>query len=116
MRKKEDNNFLYYIPKRRSKNIKWKSRDDGNITLIIERNSLLEKILTFMFNTPGTITLDLDNLGSRVWSLCDGEKNIAEIGEIIKSEFGEEAEPIYERLVKFIQLLKNNSLIDLISV
>ncbi len=113
MRKKEDKNFLLYVPTKRSKNITWKDRDDGNITLLINRDSPGEKALAFMFNAPKVISLDLDSLGSRVWLLCDGEKNIAEIGEIIKGEFGEQAEPLYERLVQFMQLLKKNALIDL---
>ncbi|MDI6601673.1 MAG: PqqD family protein [Thermoanaerobacteraceae bacterium] len=115
MRKKEDKNFLKYIPKRRNKNVTWKNREDGSITLIIERKNPIEKALTFMFNTPRTISLDLDKLGSRVWTLCDGERTITEIGEILEDEFGEAAAPTYERLVKFIQLLKNNGLIDLFS-
>jgi hypothetical protein len=113
MRKKEDKNFLLYVPKRRIKRITWEKRDDGNITLLIKRNSPMEKALAFMFNSPKVVSLDLDDLGSRVWSLCDGERNIVEIGKTIKNEFGEQAEPVYERLVEFIRILQKNSLIDL---
>ncbi|TZE81707.1 PqqD family protein [Calorimonas adulescens] len=114
MRKKEDKNFLEFIPKRRN-NVNWRNREDGNVTLIIERNKLAERVLAFMFNAPKTITLDLDRLGSRVWTLCDGEKSIATIGLIIEREFGDEAKPTYERLIKFIQLLNKNGLIDISS-
>lgn len=53
--------------------------------------------------------LELDEVGAFVWGLCDGTRTIEQIGKKVKEKFGEEAEPLYERLVTFIlELYKRN--------
>jgi len=53
--------------------------------------------------------LELDELGTFVWDLCDGTRTIEQIGKKVKERFGEEAEPLYERLIAFIfELYKRN--------
>ena len=35
----------------------------------------------------------------------DGKKNIIELGEDVDKKFGEKANPLYERLAKYFQIL-----------
>ena len=35
-------------------------------------------------------------MGSFVWPLMDGEKDIVTLGTMVKAHFGEKAEPLYE--------------------
>ena len=52
-------------------------------------------------------SVKLDELGSSVWRLCDGEHTVEEIGKELARQYGPEIEPIYERLATFlIQLFK----------
>ena len=51
-------------------------------------------------------------MGSFIWNHIDGEKSIYEISQLIKDEFKEEAEPLYERLIQYMNILKNNKFID----
>ena len=55
--------------------------------------------------------MHLDENGSFVWPIIDGEKNIIAIGESVKEKFGEKAEPLYERLAKFFQILESYNFI-----
>lgn len=51
--------------------------------------------------------MHLDEMGSFVWPLIDGEKTILEIGKAVEERFGDEAKPLYERLVKYFQILES---------
>lgn len=57
---------------------------------------------------PGTSYIELDNFGSLVWKQIDGKKTIYQIGQAVHEEFGEKAEPLYERLSKYITTLQEN--------
>ena len=46
-----------------------------------------------------------DENGSFIWPLIDGEKNIIDLGKLVEEEFGEKANPLYERLAKYFQIL-----------
>ena len=47
----------------------------------------------------------LDEFGSFVWSQCDGAQTVEEIGEKLKQEFGQDVEPVYDRLAIYIRQL-----------
>lgn len=110
-RKKKQGNYLDYIPKK-SDRIDWKEKEDGLIQIIIYRDSLFEKIVRKLFFTPDRYKLDLDEMGSFIWNHIDGKRNIYEIGQLVENEFKDEAEPLYERLAKFMNILINNKFIE----
>jgi hypothetical protein len=60
------------------------------------------------------IKVKLDALGSAVWKLIDGTRSIHQIGEEIQETFGNEAEPLYPRLVEFLNILLRNKFIRLV--
>lgn len=51
-------------------------------------------------------------MGNFVWPLIDGTRTVYEIAQLVKEEFGEKAEPLYERLVQYIQNLENYGFIE----
>ena len=109
---KKKENYLDYIPLK-SEKIDWRKRDDGLTQLIIYRDSLLDKIMRKLFFTPDKYVVDLDSLGSFVWHSIDGKKSVYEISKLVKDEFGEAAEPLYDRLIEYMIILKNNKFIKL---
>lgn len=102
-------NFLERRPLRNAL-IKW-SHNDGKVTLEIENKGFFNKIAQKLFKKPKVTYVHLDKTGSFVWPLIDGEKDIIAIGELVKKEFGDEAEPLYERLAKFFQILESYNFI-----
>ncbi len=90
--------------------IKW-SHNDGKVTLEIENKGFFNKIAQKFFGKPPITYVHLDKTGSFVWPLIDEEKDIITIGEFVKEEFGDEAEPLYERLAKFFQILESYNFI-----
>ncbi|HSH34729.1 PqqD family protein [Schnuerera sp.] len=112
-KKKKEENYLDYIPKKSDK-IHWEEKEDGLVQIILYRDSLFEKIVRKLFFTPDKYRIDLDNMGSFIWKEIDGQKTIYQISQLVKDEFKEEAEPLYERLIQYMNILKNNKFIELL--
>ncbi len=110
---KSKKNLLDFVPiKSNNQKFEQVEKEDGLITIVIHRNSLFDKFIRkFIKKTPETFKVDLDVFGSFVYSRIDGTRNIFEIGQEVKAHFGEDCEPLYERLGAFCNLLKNNDFI-----
>lgn len=105
-------NFLELVPKR-DEDLQWETKEDGLVEIIIPRQGLLDKIVRLFFKTPKAMKIALDDVGTCVWKAIDGERNIEKIAEILKKEFGKDAEPLYQRLGTYINILRNNNFIIL---
>lgn len=113
IRVRSKKNLLDFIPVK-SNSTKFEStiNKSNNIRIIIHRNSILDRFIRkFIKKTPLTFNVDLDDYGSFIYNSIDGTKTIYEIGNEVKEHFGDEVEPLYERLGAFCNLLKNNDFI-----
>ena len=97
-------NYLERKPLRRE-DINWSFDENKAVTLEIENKGLFNKIAQKLFKKPKISYVHLDETGSFVWPLIDGEKTIIEIGREVEAKFGEKANPLYERLAKYFQIL-----------
>ncbi|WKB36553.1 PqqD family protein [Terrilactibacillus sp. S3-3] len=77
------------------------------------RTTFIEKIAIKVFKQAKEHRYQLDELGHCVLDSCNGEKTVAEIAEMLSSRFGETAEPVLPRLVKFLEILDTNSIVTL---
>lgn len=113
MKKKEviSKNYLEKIPSR-YENIQWDADEKGMVTLHIENKGFVKKLTQIILKKPKMSHIHLDETGSFVWSLMDGEKNIIEIGKALESHFGEVANPLYERLAKYFHILDSYGFIE----
>lgn len=104
-----------YLEKRPviSEQIVWKSDDDGFVTISIENKGIFNKIFQKLLKKPKTSHIHLDEFGSNVWQLIDGKRDIIEIGKLFKEKFGNDTEPLYERLAKYFQILSSYDFINL---
>lgn len=92
--------------------IKWSADKEGIVTLDIENTGFFNRVAQKFFKKPKVSHVHLDKMGSFVWPLLDGEKDIVAIGVLVKQHFGEEAEPLYERLAKYFQVLDSYSFVE----
>ena len=106
MKKKEiiQKNYLEKIPMRPS-HIKWDADESGAVTLHIENKGAIKRLTQIILKKPEVSHIHLDETGSFVWQIMDGEKDMIAIGEEVKMNFGESAEPLYPRLAKFFKML-----------
>lgn len=114
MSKKEvvSENYLEKIPKR-NESIKWNLDENNRVTLEVENKGFFNKIAQKFFKKPKVSYVHLDENGSFLWQHLDGEKSILDLGVLVKDEFGEKAEPLYERLCKYFQILESYAFISL---
>lgn len=99
-------NYLDKIPVI-SEKLSCKVNDDGIVTLAQENTGIMNKIAQKLFKKPKISYIHLDELGSFIWQLIDGETSIFKMGEPVKERFGEKAEPLYPRLAKYISILES---------
>ena len=99
-------NYLENIPVR-SGHLSWTADENGMVTLDIENKGVMNRIAQKLFRKPEVSHIHLDEMGSFIWPLIDGEKSIADLGEPVEQHFGERAHPLYERLAKYFQILES---------
>ena len=112
MKQKNNENFLDKIPVI-SEGLNFKTDENGIVTLEQVNKGMTNRIFQILFRKPKISYIHLDELGSFVWSLIDGEKKIMDFGESVKEKFGDNAEPLYERLSQYFQILKTYGFIEL---
>ncbi len=108
-KKKVSKNYLENIPVVNEK-LSW-STDGKSVTLEIKNEGLMNKIAQKLFKKPKVSYVHLDEMGSFIWPLINGERTITHIAEFVKEKFGKEAEPLYERLAKYFQILSSYNFI-----
>lgn len=102
--KKKDENFLERKPYRQD-HLTWSKDQDGMVVLEIENTGFFNRIAQRCLNKPKTSFVHLDALGSFIWTRLDREKTIVDLGKELEMKFGKEAQPLYERLAKYLQIL-----------
>lgn len=108
---KQKENYLEKKPVKKAE-IVWKTDSDGKVILEIENKGVFNFLAQKILKKPRISYIHLDETGSFIWPVIDGEKDITQIGKEVKEHFGEKAEPLYERLVKYFGILKENNFID----
>lgn len=107
--KRKKANFLDYIPLRNPK-FTW-SEENGLVTVDMIHTGVYAAIAQRVFHRPRVSHVRLDAYGSFLWLRMDGETDITALGKQLEEEFGEEAQPLYTRLAKYMQTLYNNQFI-----
>lgn len=110
-KKEESKNYLERRPMRPDI-IEWSVDEKGIVTLDIKNTGFFNAVAQKFFGKPKVSHIHLDEIGSFVWPLLDGEKDIIALGVWVKEHFGDEAEPLYERLARYFQILDSYSFIE----
>lgn len=115
--KKQNNtvssNYLDYIPKH-NESLKWEKDEDGRVTLFVENKGFFNKFAQLIAKKPKISQIHLDEMGDFIWPIIDGKKSIYDISLLVKEEFGDKAEPLYNRLVQYMRNLESYDFIMLI--
>ena len=109
MAKKSAENYLDYIPVISDKNT-W-SEEDGVVTVHMVHRGFYASIAQKFFHRPRVSHIKLDGHGSFVFQRIDGTRTVGDLALLVKEEFGDQAEPLYDRLVQYMQILRNNGFI-----
>lgn len=68
--------------------LKWHEDEEGNVVVILpRRNDTVGKVLAWLFTVPESKPVILDELGSLVWHLCDGEHSVHDIAQTLAQRY-----------------------------
>ena len=107
-------NLIELVPER---SIDYETREGTLVTILRPRftGRLARRFLEPRTKVK-TYRVDLDEIGSAVWNLCDGERTVGEIGKEMRAMFGEDIEPCYDRLAVFFANLEASGFIRYVNM
>ena len=105
MKKKKKDNYIERIPVREAR-YKWDVNDKDEVTIYIENKGPFNFMAQKLLKKPRVSQIHLQGQGNYIWPLIDGERTIYDIGLLVKERFGDEAEPLFPRLIEFMKMLE----------
>lgn len=108
-------NYLDLIPQH-AEGMGWHRDRKDCVVLEVKNTGLFNRIAQKIFNKPEITNVHLDKQGSYLWPLIDGEKTVTELAALQKEQFGEKAEPLYPRIVKYFQILESYHFVTFINM
>ncbi len=110
--KKQPQNYLDLIPAHMPQ-IRWDMGDDAIVVVHMENTGFYNRLAQKLFHKPKVSHIKLDELGSFIWNEMDGKRTVSEISESVKARFGDKAEPLLDRLIRFLEILRSQKWITL---
>lgn len=84
-------------------NVNYKIDDNGIVTVLEKQDHKIQKFFRKLrFKIPLYKEITLDEISSEVFTQIDGIKTVKEIGECLEVKFGDKVNPLYERLLVFL--------------
>lgn len=107
---KKKKNYLDYVPVCAPEH-SWDLNEKKQVVIHVQNKGFYNRLAQKLFKRPKESHISLDEVGSFAWQQMDGKRTIYDISLLVKEEFGEKAEPVLDRLVKFFQILYQNHFI-----
>ncbi len=92
--------------------LKWTELDSGEVRIVLpRRKDATGKLLSVLFHIPKSRPVNLDVVGSRVWTLCDGEHTVADIAEALTDEHKLHRREAEVSLTEFLRMLGKRNMV-----
>ena len=98
-------NYLDYVPMHNDKLISTVDAN-GKVTVLIENTGAFNRLAQLLLKKPKISQIHLDEMGNFIWPLIDGKRSVYDIALLVKDRFGDAAEPLYGRLVQYMQTME----------
>ena len=89
--------------------------DEGVVTVEMENKGFTNKVAQRFFKQPKVSHIKLEGMGSFIFTCIDGKRSVYDIGKLVHDKFGDEAEPLYERLSVYMKKLEEVGFVRKIS-
>ena len=84
-------------------NIEYKVDENRIVTILEKQDHKIQRFFRKLkFKIPLYKEIDFDEISSEVFTQIDGIKTVKEIGECLEVKFGDKVNPLYERLLVFL--------------
>ena len=99
----KDNEDVLNLKFRICDNLNYKIDDNGIVTVLEKQDHKIQKFFRKLkFKIPLYKEITLDEISSEVFLQIDGDKTVKEIGDNLEKKYGEKVNPLYERLLIFL--------------
>lgn len=83
--------------------VKYEINKDGIVTVFEKQNHKIQQLFRKLnFKIPLYKEIVFDEISSTVFLHIDGNKTVENIGESLKLKYGDKIDPVYERLLIFL--------------
>lgn len=93
--------------------VKWEKEGDFAVITYEKNFRPLEGWIHRRIGGPGDIRRPLDEKGTRIWDMCDGEHTVIDICTEMDNIYKEDMEPVMKRVLGFLEILLFRGLIRL---
>lgn len=84
----------------------WTLSESGEVIVEMENKGFTNRLAQRFFKKPAVSKITLEGMGSFIWTCIDGKRSVYEIGIMLHDKYGDEAEPLYERLSIYMKHLE----------
>ncbi|MDO5403017.1 MAG: PqqD family protein [Eubacteriales bacterium] len=109
---KSKKNYLDYIPVK-NEEFEWETTDENRIVINRTNNGWMERVTQVLLKRPKVTRIELEEYGTFIWPLIDGERSVYDIAQLVKAEFKDKAEPLYDRLAAYFKSMEENKLVKM---
>ena len=96
----------------RNPQLKWRINENEGVEVIVpRRKDWLGRTVGFLFFVPENRPVTLDEVGSRVWNLCDGDTTVNEIIETLAEEYKLGRREVEASLTEYLRTLGQRGMV-----
>ena len=101
-----DRDLVFRLRPVRNSEIEWKTNEAGEAILTVpRRRDRMARVISFWFKVPETRGVELDEVGTFVWSLCDGENTVESIVRKTSDQYRMNRREVEVSVTTFLQML-----------
>ena len=109
---RDKRNYLDFVPVKNPQ-LPWQEDEGAIVTVEVTHRGLAAKVAQIAFNRPKVSHIHMDAFGSFIWKQIDGKHTIYDIAMLVQEQFGEKAEPLYDRLLAYFRTLQGHGFVVL---
>ena len=92
--------------------VEWSSDGDGRVTLAVRRREdRATRMLSFLVPIPRQRRVALDEIGSDVWRMCDGDTSLADMAGTLARKYKLNYKEAQQPLLRFLNDLARRGLV-----
>ncbi len=84
----------------------WRQKADGIVEIEMENKGFFNALAQRFFKRPKKSLISLDQYGSKIWLLFDGNKKVSDIVKAMEEAFPAEKERMLDRVITFLGTLE----------
>jgi len=93
-------------------NLEWEYNEEGYVVAMLTRRSgLTGKLTSFFIAAPGERRIVLDEVGSFVWKMCDGQHSVEQISEALSDKYILTSREVEVSLNEYLRMLAKRGMI-----